>query len=121
MRKSLLSGLAILSLACPVAAPVAAQQAVPVENDLRCIAVLSALTGNLPDGERRTQMAAAVMYFVGHFDGQGTKLDLKVELKRIVPTLSLQQMGDEAKRCGAILVEKGSQLQDIGKELSGAK
>ncbi|MBO9576504.1 MAG: hypothetical protein J7494_12250 [Sphingobium sp.] len=119
MRKSLVPALALLVLASPAAA----QQAVPVpvENDLRCIAVLSALTGNLAEGEQRAQMAAAVMYFLGHFDGQGTKLDLKAELKRIVPGLTAQQMGDEAKRCAAILIEKGTQLQDVGKELSGAK
>jgi len=124
MRKSLLPALALLSLAMPVAAqqPAPAQPApVPAENDLHCIAVLLALTGNMPDGEQRMQMAAAVMYFLGHFDGQGSKLDLKTELKRIVPGLTVQQMGDEAKRCGAVLIDKGAQLQDIGKDLSGAK
>ncbi len=114
MRPSSMGAVAALALAFPAAA----QPPAPVEADLKCVAVMLAITGSMPEGEQRTQMAAAVMYFVGHADGQAPGLDLKAELKRIVPGLAAPQIEEEARRCGAILVEKGGQLTEIGREFS---
>ena len=117
MRHAITFGL----LGAALAAPAVAQQAPPVEADLRCIAALSAITGNLPEGTQRLQMAAGVMYFVGRIDGAVSSIDLKAELKRIVPNLTIQQISDETKRCAGILTTKGTQLQEIGKDLQAAK
>ncbi len=118
MRIALMAG---LLMAGGPAAPALAQQPAPVEADLRCIAALSAVTGNLPEGEQRTQVAAGIMYFVGHVEGQAPRVDLTTELKRIVPTLTAQSISEDVKRCGAILIQKGTQLQAIGGELNGKK
>jgi hypothetical protein len=111
--KALLIGLMGLSLATPAVAALPAQ----VEGDLRCITILSAATGNVPEGEQRLQMAAAVMYFVGRVDGAAPTIDLKTEIKRILPSLLTANMPDEAKRCAAILTEKSGKLQEVGKAL----
>ena len=120
MRSMLMAGLAVGAFAVPAMAQTPAPVS-PTENDLRCVAVLSAVIGNLADGEQRSQVMAGTMYFIGRVEGAAPRTDLKAELKRIVPTLNAEVMADEAKRCGAILVEKGTQLQAIGSELAGAK
>jgi hypothetical protein len=112
MRKVLSLGL----LAATLAGPAIAQKPEALENNLRCITVLSAITGNLPEAQR-AQMAAGVMYFVGQVDGQAPGTDLKVELRRLIPTLTPALVSTEAQRCGAILTAKGAQLQDMGKAL----
>lgn len=93
-----------------------AQLPAQVDGDLRCIAILSLATATLPEAQR-TQMAAAVLFFVGRIDGVAPNLDLTSEIKRIVPTLSSTNMSDEGRRCGAILIEKGTKLQEVGKAL----
>jgi hypothetical protein len=103
--------------AAGLAGPVMAQQATPLESDLRCITILSAATGNTPDGEKRLQLAAAVMYFVGRVDGEAPKLDLTGEIRRIVPTLTQDMVATEAARCAGILTTMGTRLQDVGKAL----
>ncbi|HZV56486.1 MAG TPA: hypothetical protein VFF89_02325, partial [Sphingobium sp.] len=113
MRQFFTAGFAGLALACPAAA----QPPAPVENDLKCVAALLAIAGSMPEGAQRMQMAAGVMYFMGRVEGQAPTLDLKAELQRIVPTLGSSQIEEEARRCGAILIEKGGRLQDIGKAL----
>lgn len=113
MKALLMIGFLGLGLAAPAGAQLPAQ----VEGDLRCITILSAATGNLPEGEQRLQMAAAVMYFVGRVDGDSPTIDFKAEIKRIVPTLLTANMLDEAKRCAAILTEKSAKLQELGKAL----
>ncbi len=111
MKTLLAIGLIGLGLATPAVAELPAQ----VEGDLRCITILSAATGNIPDGPQRLQMAAAVMYFVGRVDGVAPTIDLKVEIKRIMPSLLAGNMSDEAKRCAAILTDKSAKLQELGK------
>ena len=103
-------------LAATLAGPAAAQKSEPIEADLRCVAVLSAITGNLPE-DRRSQMVAGVMYFVGRVDGQAPGTDLKTELRRIIPTLTQTSVNGEAQRCGAVLSAKGTQLEELGKAL----
>jgi hypothetical protein len=115
MKTLLTIGLIGLGLAVPAMAELPAQ----VEGDLRCVTILSAATGNAPEGEQRLQMIAAAMYFIGRVDGAAPTLDLKTEIKRILPSLTASNMPDEAKRCGAILIEKGTKLQDVGKALQG--
>ena len=116
MRKLLSLGL----MAAALTGPAMAQKAETRENNLRCIAVLSAITGNMPE-EQRAQMAAGVMYFVGQVDGQSPGTDLKVELRRLIPTLTQPLIASEAKRCGELLMVKGTQLQDLGKALQDGK
>jgi hypothetical protein len=113
LMKALIIGLVGLSVAAPAMADLPAQ----VESDLRCVTILSAAAGRIPEGEQRLQMAAAVMYFVGRVDGAAPTIDLKAEIKRIMPSLLAANMSDEGKRCAAILTEKSAKLQEIGKAL----
>ena len=113
MKTLLTIGLIGLGFAAPAAAELPAQ----VEGDLRCITILSAATGSIPEGQQRLQMAAAVMYFVGRVDGAAPTIDLKAEIKRIVPSLLATKMADEANRCAAILTDKSAKLQELGKAL----
>ena len=106
--------------AAAMALPASAQQPLAVENDLRCIAVISAIIGNLPEGEQRTQVAAGVMYFVGHVEGLAPAVDLKIELKRLIPTITGEVIQSEAQRCSTVLMEKGTMLQAVGAELQGS-
>lgn len=103
-------------LATGFAVPAAAQVPAPVVDDLRCITVLSAAMAATPEAQR-PQLAAAVLYFIGRVDGAAPNLDLTAEIKRIVPTLTASTLGDEAKRCAAILTEKGAKLQEVGRAL----
>ncbi|MBO9580867.1 MAG: hypothetical protein J7498_08245 [Sphingobium sp.] len=107
---------AMALLATGFAVPATAQVSTQVAGDLRCITILSAATATVPENQR-PQMAAIVLYFIGRVDGAAPGLDLTAEIKRIVPTLGALNVGDEAKRCAAILTEKGAQLQDVGKAL----
>ncbi len=108
--------LTLAFLATGSAMPAAAQVSPPVADDLRCITILSVAMATLPETQR-PQMAAAVLYFIGRVDGAAPNLDLTAEIKRIVPTLATSNFGDEAKRCAAILTEKGAKLQEVGKAL----
>ena len=112
MKMRLAIGLFALGSTMPATAQLPAQ----VDGDLRCITILSLATATLPEAQR-TQMAAAVLFFVGRIDGAAPSLDLTAEIKRIVPTLSSTNIGDEARRCGGILTEKGTKLQEVGKAL----
>ncbi|MBO9671610.1 MAG: hypothetical protein J7485_13965 [Sphingobium sp.] len=111
--------LAMALLAAGFAVPAAAQVSTQVAGDLRCITILSAVTATLSENQR-PQMAAAVLYFVGRVDGAAPNLDLTAEIKRIVPALTSLNLGDEGKRCAAVLTEKGAKLQDVGKALQEA-
>lgn len=106
--------------AAGLAPPVAAQQVPAVEADLRCIAVLS-LAAATQGEETRAQMVAAFMYFVGRIDGLAPNIDLKTELQRVMPTVTGQQLTDEGKRCGQILIEKGARLQELGRDMQVTK
>lgn len=108
--------LAALLGAMAFASPAAAQLPAQVDGDLRCITILSLATTTIPE-DKRTQMVAAVLYFVGRIDGAAPSLDLTAEIKRIVPTLTKVGIGDEARRCASILTDKGAKLQDVGKAL----
>lgn len=108
--------LAIGVLAMGLAGPASAQWPAQVDGDLRCITILSLATATVPEAQR-AQMAAAVLFFVGRIDGAAPNLDLTAEIKRIVPMLSSTNIGDEARRCGGILTEKGTKLQEVGKAL----
>ncbi len=112
------AGLAAALAALWTSAPVIAQPPQAVEDDLRCVAVLSALASTL-EGERQMQVAAGVMYFVGHVEGLAPGIDLKAELGRVASGLKQADMAPQGQRCGAILMEKGTALQQIGKELGG--
>jgi len=108
--------MAMALLAAGFTTPAAAQLSTQVAGDLRCITILSAATATVSETQR-PQMAAAVLYFIGRVDGAAPNLDLTSEIRRIVPTLGSLNLGDEAKRCAAILTEKGAKLQDVGKAL----
>lgn len=115
--------MAMAALAAAGMAPPAAAQQVPVpavEADLRCIAVLS-LAAATQGEETRAQMVAAFMYFVGRIDGLAPNIDLKAELQRVMPTVTGQQLTDEGKRCGQLLIEKGARLQELGRDMQVTK
>lgn len=112
------AGVAAAWVALWTSASAIAQQPQAVEDDLRCVAVLSALASTL-QGEQQMQVAAGVMYFVGHLEGIAPGIDLKAGLGRVASGLKQEDMASEGQRCGGILAEKGTALQQIGKELSG--
>ena len=116
MRKYLSLGL----LASLLAVPAAAQKPEPLESNLRCLTVLFAITGSVPE-EQRGQVVTGVMYFVGLIDGQAPGTDLKVEMKRLIPTLTPALVSSEAQRCGGLLTAKGGQLQALGQALQEAQ
>jgi hypothetical protein len=115
---SMACGMAILALA----APVQAQTITPaIANDLRCVAVISAIIGQMPEGTQRLEATTGVMYFVGRLDGAAPNLDLQAALAKELTTIKTDTVQAEVERCSKVLIAKGTKLQEIGKAMSQPK
>lgn len=102
----------------PLLATATAAQAIPSstqEQDLRCVAVISAIIGTLEESKRPTVMAGA-MYYVGRVTARRPDLDLEAELRRILgdDAAFKKILPAEATRCGADLQKVGTELTRVG-------
>lgn len=88
-----------------------------LEQDLRCVAVLSIVLGQMPE-ERRGAATAGVMYFIGRAEGRRPGINLETELVRIVgPLENLDALQPDLQRCSKELETQGAALQAMGKAL----
>jgi hypothetical protein len=88
------------------------------EQDLRCIAVISATIGTMPEDQRSNVIPLAT-YYIGRATGRDPRVDLEADLRRLLSddaTFS-KRAPDELQRCAAEMKGVGEQLQRLGKAL----
>jgi hypothetical protein len=84
--------------------------------DVRCIVVAMALTQSADD-QARAFAQPALIYFQGRIDGRSPNFDLEPAIIKAVQTMDAGSYAAEAARCGAILMDKGQKLHQIGDDL----
>jgi hypothetical protein len=83
--------------------------------DLRCVAVIAMQIGTMPDGEAKTQMSSGLMYFIGRIDGRSPGFDLEAGMVALVKSQPAPAViAADQKRCGDMLVKRGTSLVDMG-------
>lgn len=101
-------------------AATAVQAASPTvqEQDLRCIAVISAIIGKA-DEAKRAAVTPLVMYYVGRVSGRNPALNLESELRRVYGNKDAfeKMFPTEAARCGAEMNVIGKDLMRMGEAL----
>ena len=113
MRKRRLSMLvAALGLA---SMRVGAQEAVNIA-DIRCVVVGMKLAGVASSADQ-SRGFLLTLYYIGRLDGRVPKLDIENLLIAETSKMTSSDDAEEAKRCGAALVDKGEQIAKIGKDL----
>lgn len=102
----------------------AAQAASPTaqEQDLRCIAVISAIIGKA-DETKRAAVTPLLMYYVGRAAGRDPAMKLAPELRRVYADRARfeKMFPAEATRCGAEMDVIGKELMQVGEALKQAE
>lgn len=90
----------------------------PQEQDLRCVAVISATIGTMPEDERSDVIPLAT-YYIGRATGRDPKVDLEAELRRQLSddAAFTKRLPGELQRCAAEMKGVGEQLQRLGNAL----
>ena len=105
-----------LALAAALLAP-APGTAGDTDADLRCLAVTTYAVDKA-EGETRSQLIAAALYFVGRIDARQPGYDYQAALTALLSDeRRVRTLGDDAKRCGALLKDRGEMLQRVGAAL----
>jgi hypothetical protein len=116
MRKIVgLAGLAALMMGVCVAQSAFAQDTT-TEQDLRCFVIGVEMGNSADSATARAAGFSAALYFLGRLDGRAPGLDLERALADL-PTLSQGESRSEAQRCGQALIDRGREIEDIGRAL----
>ena len=112
-----LLGAAALPLTLTAAAPTDATTA-----DLRCVAAF-AMAGGMEGqtAEARQGITGAFMYYIGRIDARDPNYDLQGQLTRLLGSPGVdQQLQADAKRCGAEMARRGSEITALGQAIENA-
>jgi hypothetical protein len=113
--KRILTGAAIAAAGVLLATTASAADT-DTDADVRCIVVAMALTQSADD-QARAFAQPALIYFQGRIDGRSPNFDLEPAIIKVVQTMDAGSYAAEAARCGAILMDKGQKLHEIGDDL----
>lgn len=102
-----------LALAVALSAGAAGAQEVMV-SDVRCVVAFSALLKNPQYAEGA---ATGLFFFLGRIEGRDASYDLGQAVRYHMSHMSPGQIGDEARRCGAVVRERNEALKGIGQSL----
>jgi len=107
---------AVIVAASALLATAASAADTETDADVRCIVVAMALTQSA-DAQARAFAQPALIYFQGRIDGRSPNYDLEPAIIKAVQTMDAGSYAAEASRCGAILMDKGQKLHEIGDDL----
>ena len=93
-------------------------QSAEIIADVRCVVVgmqiaWAATSAHQPRGVFMT------LYYLGRLDGRAVKVDLEQLIVAEATRMSSADYASEAQRCEGGLTEKGQQITQIGKDLTG--
>jgi hypothetical protein len=105
----------VFATVCLAAMPARAQEA-PLESELSCLVVsLGMMQSGDPQLSNSGRMA--FLYWLGRIDGGDPALDLETRLPATFGAMTQEKLAQEAMRCGGEMIERGNEVQAIGRRL----
>lgn len=111
--------LSLLMLAAAQLAPATAPMAPSADTlgfDIRCM-VVTQVAADQAEGELKSMVQLATMYYFGRVDAQLSAAELERRLDAEAKALEGQPLGPVLERCGAFMETRGEALQEIGARL----
>ena len=87
-------------------------------SDARCIVTSVYLLSTGKPSQRLAGMMAA-MYYFGRLDGKASKAEIEKLITKEAKEMDSADVRASAEQCGQVLVAKGKEITQIGREISG--